>query len=104
MLARKDEYVIIYVREADELEEGQIDGAISLPLGRLIKGVRHRDLNEIKRKKIYTYCSGGYQGNMAADELNKQGFNVITMKEAILHGKNKKRKMIKTAIINNSNE
>jgi hypothetical protein len=41
---------------------------------------------------------------MAADELNKQGFNVITMKEAILHGKNKKRKMIKTAIINNSNE
>jgi hypothetical protein len=54
LLARKDEYVIIYVREADELEEGQIDGAISLPLGRLIKGVRHRDLNEIKRKKIYT--------------------------------------------------
>ena len=29
---------------------------------------------------------------MAADELNKQGFNAITMKEAILHGKNKKKK------------
>ena len=32
-----------------------------------------------KRKKIYTYCSGGYRGNIAADELNKQGFNAITI-------------------------
>ena len=31
--ARKDDYVIIDVREADEFKEGQIDGAISLPLG-----------------------------------------------------------------------
>lgn len=77
--ARKDEYVIIDVREPDELKEGQIDGAISLPLGRLIREARHGDLNEIKRKKIYTYCSGGYRGDIAADELNKQGFNAINI-------------------------
>jgi rhodanese-related sulfurtransferase len=77
--ARKDEYVIIDVREPDELKEGQIDGAISLPLGRLIREARHGDLDEIKKKKIYTYCSGGYRGNIAADELNKQGFNAITI-------------------------
>ena len=77
--ARKDEYVIIDVREADELKEGQIDGAISLPLGRLIRDARHGDLNEIKRKKIYTYCSGGYRGDIAANELNKQGFNATTI-------------------------
>jgi rhodanese-related sulfurtransferase len=88
----KDEYVIIDVREADELKEGQIDETISIPLGRLIREARHGDLNEIKRKKIYTYCSGGYRGNMAADELNKQGFNAMTIKGAILNGKNKKKK------------
>ena len=77
--ARRDEYVIIDVREADELKEGQIDGAISLPLGRLIREARQGDLDEIKRKKIYTYCSRGYRGNIAADELNKQGFNAITI-------------------------
>src|ERR1041385_815405 len=78
--ASKDEYVIIDVREADELKEGQIGGAISLPLGRLIREARHGDLDEIKgKKKIYTYCSGGYRGNIAADELNKQGFNAINI-------------------------
>jgi rhodanese-related sulfurtransferase len=68
------------VREPDELKEGQIDGAISLPLGRLIREAKHGDLDEIKgKKKIYTYCSGGYRGNIAADELNKQGFNAINI-------------------------
>jgi rhodanese-related sulfurtransferase len=48
-----------------------------MPLGRLIRKARHGDLNDLKRKKIYTYCSGGYRGNMAADELNKQGFDFV---------------------------
>jgi len=39
------------VREPDELKEGQIDGAISLPLGRLIREAKYGDLDEIKRKK-----------------------------------------------------
>jgi rhodanese-related sulfurtransferase len=39
---RKDEYVIVDVREADELvEEGKIDGAVSMPLGELIRKARH---------------------------------------------------------------
>ena len=56
---RIDEYWIIDVREADELEEGKIDGAVNIPLGRLIRKARHGDLNDLKRKKICTYCSGG---------------------------------------------
>jgi rhodanese-related sulfurtransferase len=44
--ARKDEYAIIDVREADELEEeGKIDGAVNMPLGRLMRNARHGDLN-----------------------------------------------------------
>jgi rhodanese-related sulfurtransferase len=30
-------------------------------------------------KKIVTYCSSGYRGNIAADELNKLGFDTVTI-------------------------
>jgi rhodanese-related sulfurtransferase len=71
---RKYEYVIVDVRETDELKEGRdkIDGAVNIPLGQLIRKSRHGDLNDLKRKKSCTYCSAGYRGNIAADELNKQ--------------------------------
>ena len=73
--------MFVDVREADELENGKIDGAVHMPLGQLIRKARHGDLNDLKRKKICTYCSGGYRGNMAADELNNQGFDAITIEE-----------------------
>jgi rhodanese-related sulfurtransferase len=77
---RKDEFMIIDVREADELEEeGKIDGAVNMPLGQLIRKTRHGDLNDLKGKKICTYCSSGYRGNIAADELNKHGFDAVTI-------------------------
>ena len=50
-----------------------------MPLGQLIRKARHDDLKDLKSKKICTYCSGGYRGNMAADELNNQGFDAITI-------------------------
>jgi rhodanese-related sulfurtransferase len=101
--ARTDEYVIIDVREADELEEGKID-AVNIPLGQIIRKARQGDLNDLKRRKICTYCSGGYRGNMAADELNKQGFDsAVTIEGDIPPGKTRKRKMMMVVIIN-SNE
>ncbi|HZI69775.1 MAG TPA: rhodanese-like domain-containing protein [Nitrososphaeraceae archaeon] len=75
----KDQYVILDVREADELKEGMIDEAINIPLGQLIRKARDVDLDDLKGKKICTYCSGGYRGNIAADELNKQGFDTVTI-------------------------
>jgi hydroxyacylglutathione hydrolase len=76
---RQDDYMYVDVREADELEEGVIDGAVNIPLGQLIRKARHGDLDDLKRKKIVTYCSGGYRGNIAADELNKLGFDAVTI-------------------------
>jgi rhodanese-related sulfurtransferase len=76
---KKDEYVIIDVRESDELEQGVIADAIHMPLEQLVRKTRHGDINDLKEKKICTYCSGGYRGNMAADELNKHGFNAVTL-------------------------
>ena len=67
------------VREADELEEGMLEGAMNIPLGQLIRKARHGDLDDLKRKKIVTYCSGGYRGNIAADELNKLGFDTVNI-------------------------
>jgi rhodanese-related sulfurtransferase len=75
----KDQYVILDVREADELEEGKIDAVINIPLGQLIRKARHGDIDDLKGKKICTYCSGGYRGNIAADELNKQEFDAVTI-------------------------
>jgi rhodanese-related sulfurtransferase len=76
---RQDEYMYVDVREADELEDGMIDGAVNIPLGQLIREARHGDLGDLKGKKIVTYCSGGYRGNIAADELNKLGFDTVTI-------------------------
>ena len=91
--ARTNEYVIIDVREADELEEGKIDGAVNIPLGHLIKKARQGDLNDLKGRKICTYCSGGYRGNMAADELNKQGFDsAVTIEGGYTAWKDEKKK------------
>jgi rhodanese-related sulfurtransferase len=75
----KEQYVIVDVREADELEEGKIQGAINIPLGQLIRKTRHGDIDDLKGKKIITYCNSGYRGNIAADELNKQGFDAVTI-------------------------
>ena len=90
---RKDEFVIVDVREADELvEEGKIDGAVNMPLGQLIRKARHGDLNDLKGNKIVTYCSGGYRGNIAADELNKHGFDAVTIEGGYSAWKDEEKK------------
>ena len=88
----KEEYTIIDVREADELEEGKIDGAVNIPLGQLIRKARHGDLNDLKGKKICTYCSGRYRGNMAADELNRHGFDAVTIEGGYSAWKDEEKK------------
>ena len=88
----REQYILIDVREQEELLGGNIDDAIHLPLGQLIRKVRktekdefgpeerHRlflvltkqvDVEKSLDKKICTYCSFGYRGNMAAEELAK---------------------------------
>jgi rhodanese-related sulfurtransferase len=85
--------VIVDVREADELvEEGKIDGAVNMPLGQLIRKARQGNLNDLKGSKIVTYCSGGYRGNIAADELNKQGFDAVTIEGGYSAWKDEEKK------------
>ena len=93
----REKYVLIDVREQEELLGGNIDGAIHLPLGQLIRKVRQTEKDEFGPeerhhlflvltkqvdvekslgKKISTYCSFGYRGNLAAEELAKSKLKV----------------------------
>ncbi len=77
--SRKAEYVIIDVREADELSNGKIEDSIHMPLGLAIRNAKKKQIENLREKKICTYCGTGYRGNIAADELAKEGFNAITL-------------------------
>jgi len=77
--AAKDDYVIIDVRESDELESGKIENSMHMPLGLTIRKAKKGGIEDLKGKKLCTYCASGYRGNIAADELNKAGFDAITL-------------------------
>ncbi len=74
-----NDYVIIDVREADELENGIIDGSIHMPMGLAIRNAKQGKIDELKTKKICTHCSSGYRGNIIADELQKAGFDAVNL-------------------------
>ena len=76
---KKNDYVIIDVRELDELNGGQIENSIHMPLGLCIRNIKKKQIENMKNRKICTYCGTGYRGNIAADELNKEGFNAVTL-------------------------
>ena len=76
---RTDDFVIIDVREADELGNGKIEASIHMPLGLTIRNAKKKQIEDLRGKKICTYCGTGYRGNIAADELNKEGFDAITL-------------------------
>lgn len=77
--SQKNDFVIIDVRETDELEGGVIEDSVSMPLGLVIRNAKKKQIDNLKDKKICTYCGTGYRGNIAADELVKEGFNAVTL-------------------------
>jgi len=77
--SKQSDFVIIDVRETDELDGGVIDDSISMPLGLVIRNAKKKQIENLKDKKICTYCGTGYRGNIAADELVKEGFDAVTL-------------------------
>ena len=74
-----EEYVIIDVREIDELQKGKIENSQHMPLGLVIRNVKQGKIDELKSKKICTYCASGYRGNIASDELNEAGSSAVNL-------------------------
>ena len=79
LMSQKNDFIIIDVRESDELENGIIEDSIHMSLGLCIRNVKKNQIENMKDKKICTYCGTGYRGNIAADELNKAGFYALTL-------------------------
>ena len=77
--SKQAEFVIIDVREADELANGKIESSTHMPLGLTIRNAKKKQIEDLRGKKICTYCGTGYRGNIAADELNKEGFDAVTL-------------------------
>lgn len=77
--SQKNDFVIIDVRESDELESGVIEDSVHMSLGLSIRNAKKKQIEDMRAKKICTYCGTGYRGNIAADELAKEGFNTVTL-------------------------
>jgi rhodanese-related sulfurtransferase len=77
-LDRKENFVLVDVREDREFDADHIPGSVHLG-----KGIIERDI-EAKYPALDTplvlYCGGGFRSAMAADNLQKMGYtNVISM-------------------------
>ncbi|MCA9827471.1 MAG: rhodanese-like domain-containing protein [Nitrosopumilus sp.] len=77
--SRATDFVIIDVREPDEVESGKIESSTHMPLGLAIRNAKKKQIEDLRGKKICTYCGTGYRGNIAADELVKEGFDAVTL-------------------------
>jgi rhodanese-related sulfurtransferase len=73
--------VLVDVREPGEWKEGHVEGAISLPLSSLKKGVDTKTLEQDlpKDKIVYTHCVRGTRALKAAKILEKCGYNVRSL-------------------------
>ena len=75
-LLRGEKFHLIDVREDSEWETGHIKGAVHIG-----RGVLERDIEaEIADKKaeIVLYCGGGFRSAMAAENLQKMGYNNVS--------------------------
>lgn len=74
-LENDDDFILYDVREQDEWKKSHIAGA-----GYLGKGVIERDIEEEvpdTDKELVLYCGGGYRSALAADNLQKMGYNNV---------------------------
>ena len=77
-LARHDRFHLVDVREESEWSAGHLPRAIHLG-----KGVIERDIERTipdTQNEVILYCGGGYRSALAADSLQKMGYqNVWSM-------------------------
>ena len=77
-LDKGEQFVLIDVREDNEWNLGRIPTALHLG-----KGIIERDIEtgvEDRNTELILYCQGGFRSALAAESLNKMGFqNVFSM-------------------------
>jgi rhodanese-related sulfurtransferase len=74
----KDDFILVDVREREEIAKGTIPGAVPMP-----RGILEANLDQItsdKSKKLVLYCAGGSRSALSAWMLKKMGFkNAISL-------------------------
>ena len=77
-LDKGEQFVLIDVREDNEWNLGRIPTALHLG-----KGIIERDIESVvedRSAELILYCQGGFRSALAAESLNKMGFqNVFSM-------------------------
>lgn len=71
-LRRKKGQYIIDVREPDEYQRDHIEGAVNIPLGRLIRDEKMGIVP--KDKEVVVHCKSGVRGGIALEFLRKKGY------------------------------
>jgi rhodanese-related sulfurtransferase len=72
MVADKEPHVLVDTREEGEWNAGHVKGALHLS-----KGVIERDIETKipdKSARLVLYCGGGFRSALAADNLQKMGY------------------------------
>ena len=78
MSKMSESYVIVDVREANEYQEGHIEGAINIPLGEI--EVTAPNLLKDKNQTIFVYCRSGNRSQTGSQTFVELGYkNVIEM-------------------------
>lgn len=67
---KKDQYILVDVREEGEFNGGSVNGAINLPLSNL-----QHELTGLNRSKtLIVFCKSGVRATAAISVLKKNGF------------------------------
>ncbi len=77
-LAKHENFLLVDVREESEWAKDHLPGAIHLGKGIIERDIEERvpDLNTL----MILYCGGGFRSALAADNLQKMGYqNVLSM-------------------------
>ncbi|HEV8335326.1 MAG TPA: molybdopterin-synthase adenylyltransferase MoeB [Candidatus Polarisedimenticolia bacterium] len=75
---RREPFVLLDVREKDEVEQGHLPGAVPIPRGFL--EMRIEGLVPDRKTPIVAYCAGGNRSLLAAESLQRLGYeNVASM-------------------------
>jgi len=75
MQEEKEKFLLLDVREPDEVAEGAIAGAKTLPRGQLEYKID--TITTDKDQPIVCYCGGGGRSALAAQSLQKMGFKNV---------------------------
>ena len=75
--ANLSKYFLVDVREPDEFAEGNIPGAVNIPLGVVLSGVKLDELP--KDKEIVLNCRSGRRSATAQEFLISKGFKAINL-------------------------